>query len=593
MTTSMTDLSLNETKFNQLMSIKLNKKATVSDVAEVLAKKGFFGRLMVQLKLLVKGKGWVSPDLLKGLDARQLMRIEKGCGKAVVKPETFSKSAEFSDKREYTEISLDEESSGDVWWSEDSFVEISLDDDKIVPTMEVVESEQSMRSTVDKVVHKKLAMVDALGKTILKVQDDRKKKARDELSTLNKFTMEQIRANPKLETFYQKFLSKKPEGEDEDDVESFIEFLAEKMTSRNFSPLEKMDFSIGLNQLLKKDKRVKDLRNRMEIVLKPAFSYFRGQEKAEKLFKKYPEMKEMYEKFFDEYCHLKDRENGLECKSDYDGQWKAAAEKRDSVEKELENALDEKIKVSELKPGKEKDKKLLQVEKRYTKAQESLKSVADEQEELKMKVEKLPEKLSDHPESALNARNGENYPFYEEFIDRVIIVRAGSSLEECEDFFHSEIDLPVNYLLANDKHVNAMNQLSKEDSKAKAEERQHMIGMITDPGFAKKAGVLFRQMADEDEGKFSVSYEQFKNEYFEIRVHYNHEAQRGVIVGKQFVENDKFFAAMLIASGLTEKESARLMNRITQLSNQITDTNLDEWLLGNELVEDLASSGRR
>ena len=537
MSTDLSKLSLDTKHFDSLMQIQVNDRATVSDVAKVMSKRTLLGRLWAQLKMYVfSGKGWVSPDLLKGLDVRELMRVHEECEGSIIRP--FSPEV-VADPKIFTDVPLDEES--------------------VVSVSTVSDGESSDGvETFDPEVLKKIALIKLIDQAVEQVFADRDEKARQQLAFLNDYSLVDIEENPKLGSFYQIFAR---ENEDSNTLVNFIDFLAEKITNEEFTPLGWVDFNIGINQLKGDRQAVEEWQDRLQSALDLADSEWRGENNAKTLFGRFPAIEERYDAFVDHYCEEVDRKAGLECQEDYSDELGRLQDELKAAEGKYTEAFDL---LHELESHQtdypEKQYELLRekcgidVTQAQLKMEEAKQKLIARREE----IDQLPKTLAQHPESIRQKMRDEKYPFYDEFIDDMIMRRTEGALDDIEsdliDNNGQTVDF-INALLANKSHLEAFAQLrvGVEDEKI-----AHMVQLINTPMFRKEARELLLKMTEGSHAQFSNSFDKLTLKYFELEGEFNREGAEGVYRGKPVVDDQRLFTAMLIASGLDEKESQKL-----------------------------------
>lgn len=289
---------LDSDQYQQLMETKISKKATFRDLAIVMSKGKGFGRFFTQLGLVFRGKGWVSADLLKGLNIRDLIEIKNQCDGVIL-----------------TESSDDE---SDV---------------------------QILRN---KKTAKRIHRIHKLGEAVLVEVEKRDQESIEELSFLRSKKLVDLLENPKLAPFFLSFVKEEKKGEacvhsncpkikegiqvlaldlpgnvsvekvnsliekaevDEDVVlEGFLEYLAERKTERKFSLIEQVNFEIGLHLVREDMDQVKQWQDKLESIITRMSEFYEEEGNAKVLYDKYPAI-------HDEYQTFAGRESGSEYKS--------------------------------------------------------------------------------------------------------------------------------------------------------------------------------------------------------------------------------------------------------------------------------------
>lgn len=238
--------------------------------------------------MFFRGKGWVSPRLLKRLKFEKLAEIQMFCQENSVlkddeeQPETESKEYREAARKikKLGKAVLHEVTKRDVETSK--FLESMKD----IPLNEILENHRISQFFLAYVNHEKELSEE--------LHPDNKK-IEEGIRELQTKGLKEINAESILKLLEQ-------EGVDEDKVvEGFIEYLAERETEENFTTLEHFELRIGCHQLLGKEKLASRWERRMEDFLVQAVALYKGQCAAKEFFEENPKLYEEYESFKMQY----------------------------------------------------------------------------------------------------------------------------------------------------------------------------------------------------------------------------------------------------------------------------------------------------
>ncbi|ADI37962.1 hypothetical protein [Waddlia chondrophila] len=283
--------NFDQLSYQEMMDCEIDKGVKISDVILVMSKANHAGRFFTQLGFFFKGKGWVSPDMLKNLSINDLIQIRQICKKTI---DLSGKIQEKANVKKQKKI---------------------------------------------------MQQVAVLGTATLTEVSQREESLSDFLKDIAEVSPKVLHASPKLSALYSSYLQMVNQNQEESDLKGFSHYLAKKEAEHNFSKLEEFDIHIGRNQLIGNQKEEENWQQKMKDYLLALMTPYKDQEGAKKLFEESPEMKEAYEAFKEECYDAIDKEHGILCKSDYQKilekkenavKTASSAEAKKDAEKELE-----------------------------------------------------------------------------------------------------------------------------------------------------------------------------------------------------------------------------------------------------------------
>lgn len=541
--------------------MEINSKVSMNDLAVVLAQSNALGRFFTQLGMAIDGKGWVSPDLLKGLDAKSLMEVKKACEASVQKAD------------------LNEKSAGEVGIDADAPESVDLTGSK-PKVLHTDEQKYQLRQ-----VHK-------LGKVVLGEVTKRDRAAFKTLSILSTVPLSDLISNPKLAPFFESYLQeatdqtstlhgnypkvkeginalglKHPQNQILSEViqkvkalpidqqlkvrDGFIEFLAEGKTEGRFSLLDTIDFGIGWNQLKGSKKQLHVWKSRLERVLSVVVEPYRGQEAAVKLFAENPDLKKEYESFKEKIFDKKDNELGLRCKGDY----AVLLEKRKTALDDANGAL-KQLEV------KKKDFSKDQYNFMHSEAEKKVKDAVIEFEKIQAISDKLPEKRSDHVNSYSKFTFNDEYPFYNFFIDSLVESRITGTLDPTSasgkfiQGLTKDVKRGAGRLLQFDDFKmdymrNAYVRIKKISvTENKVQQYEYIAALVEDKQFAEAAADFLNRIGQDDcknEGEF---LQRFETNFVNLKNYFDEKIKRERGVEPPDIYNQDFASALYLAAGL-------------------------------------------